>query len=202
MTSANRLREADTLTIFFHFQPSTSTTSSSSDPAAERRQLICSSCKAIVGVTDPRAEGWRIWKWSIAATPKGEPTAANARSYSIRKWIAAQLLYLIENQAVRKFTVMVDSDDVPSEESGDPVQAAARDPIMVRQRIVFLFFLTSFLSFRSENDAFFFSFFWSLLISGRFGSSPPISPSLHPSPLHHRPPLTTTAAATKTPTAP
>ncbi|OJD29851.1 ubiquitin-conjugating enzyme e2c-binding protein [Diplodia corticola] len=120
-------------------QPSTSTTSSS-NTATERRQLICSSCKSIVGVTDPRADGWRIWKWSVAIAPKGETTTTSARSYNIRKWIAAQLLYLIENQAVRKFTITVDSDDIfqrgEGEEgsetgSGGPVRAATRDPIMI-----------------------------------------------------------------------
>ena len=92
-------------------------------------------------MTDPRAEGWRIWKWTITVTPKGEETTTttSARAYSIRKWIAAQLLYLIENQAVRKFTVVVDSDGISegADEEGEdgggrrPARAAARDPIMV-----------------------------------------------------------------------
>ncbi|KAF9633706.1 hypothetical protein BFW01_g4600 [Lasiodiplodia theobromae] len=118
------LTEEDCLGV----QPSKST--SPSDSAAERQQLTCSSCKTIVGVTDPRAEGWRIWKWSIAATPKDSTT--NTKTYSLRKWVAAQLLYLIENQAVRKFTVMAESGVLPGEEvEGGSEAVAARDPIMI-----------------------------------------------------------------------
>lgn len=88
--------------------------------------MTCSSCKTIIGVTDPRAEGWRIWKWSIAATHKD---STNTKTYSLRKWVAAQLLYLIENQAVRKFTVMAESGVRPREEVKDGSEAVAtRDP--------------------------------------------------------------------------
>lgn len=101
-------------------------------------------------MTDPRAEGWRIWKWSIAAAPKDSTT--NTKTYSPRKWVAAQLLYLIENQAVRKFTVMAESGVHPGEEvEGGSGAVAARDPIMIWVFTPDLSFSSSIVS--SDDDS-------------------------------------------------
>ncbi|KAH7060808.1 ubiquitin-conjugating enzyme E2-binding protein [Macrophomina phaseolina] len=96
-----------------------------SDQPTNHQPLICSTCKTVVGVVDPRAEGWRIWKWSIAVTPKGSD---KPQTHGVSKWIAAQLLYLIESQGVRKFTVTPDVDFTSSGESGNEED---RGPIMI-----------------------------------------------------------------------
>ena len=69
-------------------------------------RLICGSCNADVGIVDDRAEGWRIWKWSVAISfPR------RVEKFSIQKWISAHFLALIENQGVRKFSVRPDDEE-------------------------------------------------------------------------------------------
>ncbi|KAF2146594.1 uncharacterized protein K452DRAFT_348336 [Aplosporella prunicola CBS 121167] len=67
-----------------------------------QQQLVCKQCTATVGAVDERAEGWRLFKWSMAVTGQ---SSGVMKSYSMPKWISAQLLTLIENQGIRKFTV-------------------------------------------------------------------------------------------------
>jgi hypothetical protein len=86
-------------------------------------KLLCQACKAHLGEVDERAEGFRLWKWSLAINNPTEtslkPEPAN---YSTPKWISAHFLSLIENQAVRKFFVK------PGSEEG----VAGDEKIMVR----------------------------------------------------------------------
>ena len=71
--------------------------------------MVCGSCDAEVGIVDDRAEGWRIWKWSVAISfPR------KVETFSIQKWISAHFLALIENQGVRKFSVRSDSEEESS----------------------------------------------------------------------------------------
>ncbi|TKA64041.1 hypothetical protein B0A49_09871 [Cryomyces minteri] len=65
-------------------------------------QLVCSKCRAVVGIVDERAEGWRIYKWatSVNANCSRAPTP-----HDITKWLSAQLLALVDSQGVRKFVV-------------------------------------------------------------------------------------------------
>lgn len=81
-------------------------------------KLLCSTCTAEIGTVDDRAEGWRIYKWSLSVlfcvldstAPSPLPP-----TYSVQKWISAQFLSLIENLGVRKFSVHAeDSDDASS----------------------------------------------------------------------------------------
>jgi len=58
--------------------------------------VVCKNCGLVVGAPEDSAEGWRIWKWCIDI---------QHTSYSIQKWISARLLFLIENQGVRKFHI-------------------------------------------------------------------------------------------------
>jgi len=67
------------------------------------QQLLCRSCNAIVGVADERAEGWRVYKWSMALTNESGTRTA----YSTERWASAQLLAAIENEGVRKFFLQV-----------------------------------------------------------------------------------------------
>ncbi|KAF2253072.1 hypothetical protein BU26DRAFT_214208 [Trematosphaeria pertusa] len=69
--------------------------------------LFCKQCKHMLGTKDASSDGWRIWKWciSIASGSSSRPSI-----YSIQKWISARLLFLTENQGVRKFHVHPDTD--------------------------------------------------------------------------------------------
>jgi HECT-like Ubiquitin-conjugating enzyme (E2)-binding len=78
--------------------------------------LACATCQAIVGAVDERAEGWRLYKWSLAVQSTEE---AKAERFPTRAFVSAHLLALIENQGVRKFTIEAIGGD------GDP-------PITVR----------------------------------------------------------------------
>ncbi|KAF2088328.1 hypothetical protein K490DRAFT_65005 [Saccharata proteae CBS 121410] len=82
-----------------------------SDADNQPQQLRCADCKTTIGAVDERAEGWRLWKWSVAISSNGTPPV----QYSTPKWISAQLLALIENQGVRKF--VIDSQPPTSEEA-------------------------------------------------------------------------------------
>ncbi|KAK8168456.1 HECT-like ubiquitin-conjugating enzyme-binding-domain-containing protein [Phyllosticta citrichinensis] len=76
-------------------------------PSDQRSHLLCSSCNSHVGLFDHSSNGFRLWKWSLAVTCKDTPSP---KSYSPLKWVSAQLLSLIENQGVRKFTVFPDDE--------------------------------------------------------------------------------------------
>lgn len=73
---------------------------------------MCSRCKQTLGIPDDSAEGWRIWKWCIRISPRpGQPST----TFSVQKWISARLLFLVENQGVRKFHVHADVDPSQTE---------------------------------------------------------------------------------------
>ncbi|KAI9769627.1 MAG: hypothetical protein M1840_003864 [Geoglossum simile] len=74
--------------------------------------LACAACRAIVGVVDERAEGWRLYKWSLAVQSTEE---AKAERFPTGAFTSAHLLTLIENQGVRKFTIKPERGD------GDPI---------------------------------------------------------------------------------
>ncbi|KAK7613335.1 ubiquitin-conjugating enzyme E2-binding protein [Phyllosticta paracitricarpa] len=90
----------------------------------QQLHLLCSSCYTQVGLFDHRSNGFRLWKWSLSVVRKGRPSP---QSYSPIKWISAQLLSLIDNQGVRKFTVVADDDPQASKvneggESLEPIE--------------------------------------------------------------------------------
>ncbi|KAF2498933.1 hypothetical protein BU16DRAFT_505490 [Lophium mytilinum] len=103
----------------------------SASPGSRPSKLLCQTCKAQLGEVDDRAEGFRLWKWSLAIAEapdydEGPDKPQNSDSdmtlkpefttYSTQKWISAQFLSLIENQAVRKFCVKPDHHDETSGE--------------------------------------------------------------------------------------
>lgn len=71
--------------------------------------LVCKHCSHALGTVDESASGWRLWKWSIDITSSFSKPKAN--NYNLQKWISARLLFLIENQGVRKFHVRPDIPD-------------------------------------------------------------------------------------------
>ncbi|KAF2806707.1 uncharacterized protein BDZ99DRAFT_465502 [Mytilinidion resinicola] len=98
----------------------------SQSPGSRPSKLLCQTCKAQLGEVDDRAEGFRLWKWSLAiaessAQEVGPEQPRNLDSdiamkpklttYSNQKWVSAHFLSLIENQAVRKFCVKPKHDD-------------------------------------------------------------------------------------------
>ncbi|KAF1975834.1 hypothetical protein BU23DRAFT_552317 [Bimuria novae-zelandiae CBS 107.79] len=107
---------------------------------ASDTSLHCAHCKHILGTPDTAASGHRIWKWCIgissAPTPAGnheqpQPSAPESEtipssapstpaprapaSFAPQKWISARLLFLIENQNVRKFHVHSDAPSLHNE---------------------------------------------------------------------------------------
>ncbi|KAF2187023.1 hypothetical protein K469DRAFT_705573 [Zopfia rhizophila CBS 207.26] len=77
-------------------------------PESSITPLLCKSCNQAVGTVDKNTEGWRIWKWSSSIGSSNSPSTTS--TFNIQKWISARLLYLIENQGVRKFSVHPDSE--------------------------------------------------------------------------------------------
>lgn len=69
----------------------------------------------MLGKINERVEGWELYKWALALDLGGEVK----QSYSTQRWLSAQFLGLIENEAVRKFVVRpeVDSHDDTKESS-------------------------------------------------------------------------------------
>jgi len=76
------------------------------EKGSQSRNLVCGSCNGEVGIIDDRAEGWRVWKWSVAIS-----SSKKLETYSVQKWISAHFLALIENQGVRKFNVRAEGGD-------------------------------------------------------------------------------------------
>ncbi|KAK7527693.1 ubiquitin-conjugating enzyme E2-binding protein [Phyllosticta citriasiana] len=90
----------------------------------QQSHLLCSSCYTQVGLFDHRSNGFRLWKGSLSVVRKGRPSP---QSYSPIKWISAQLLSLIDNQGVRKSTVVADDEPQASKvneggESLEPIE--------------------------------------------------------------------------------
>ncbi|KAH0564939.1 hypothetical protein GP486_001678 [Trichoglossum hirsutum] len=67
--------------------------------------LACASCQVIVGAADERAEGWRLYKWSLAVQPAEE---ANTERFRADFFISVHLLALIETQGARKYIIETD----------------------------------------------------------------------------------------------
>ncbi|KAF2835504.1 hypothetical protein M501DRAFT_998964 [Patellaria atrata CBS 101060] len=76
--------------------------------------LLCSSCNSVLGLFDTRAEGYKLYKWSLTiafAKPRRQ-------YYSMQKWLSALFITLVESQGVRKFRVdSSDRDDDAEKES-------------------------------------------------------------------------------------
>ncbi|KAI9702089.1 MAG: hypothetical protein M1836_001433 [Candelina mexicana] len=79
---------------------------------AENESLLCKQCKATIGVVDNRAEGYRLYKWSLSLQ---QPHTLKPISYPLQHFVSAQLLSLIDNQAVRRFVL---TSSKPGEISG------------------------------------------------------------------------------------
>ena len=62
--------------------------------------LACSSCRELVGQEEKKAGTFRLYKWSLAV----QRTEGNIwETYSVQEILSAQLLALIEDQAMYKF---------------------------------------------------------------------------------------------------
>jgi len=59
-------------------------------------------CHEALGFVDERADGWRLWKWSLCVQLNGQ---SDEQAFSIEMFVSAQLLAMIEDQAVRKFVM-------------------------------------------------------------------------------------------------
>ncbi|KAG2413861.1 hypothetical protein HFD88_003051 [Aspergillus terreus] len=72
-------------------------------------ELLCSGCDSLIGIDDPVAEGWRLFKTSLSAhTPSNDtPTPSEGiwETHSIETIVAAQLLELIERESARRFVL-------------------------------------------------------------------------------------------------
>ena len=62
--------------------------------------LKCARCDAELGVDDVRAEGLRLFKWSVSLQ-----RAQNSawETHPVQSFVCAQLLALLDAQAIRKF---------------------------------------------------------------------------------------------------
>ncbi|KAI9778508.1 MAG: hypothetical protein M1839_008038 [Geoglossum umbratile] len=69
--------------------------------------LVCAACQAIVGAVDERAEGWRLYKWSLAVQSTED---ANVERFPTEAFVSAHLLALIENQGARKFIIRTEGE--------------------------------------------------------------------------------------------
>lgn len=65
-------------------------------------RLRCTACQEVVGSVDESANGWRLWKWSLCVQSNDQ---SDGQSFPTKMFVSAQVLGLIENQAVRKFVV-------------------------------------------------------------------------------------------------
>lgn len=72
-------------------------------------ELLCSGCDSLIGIDDPVAEGWRLFKTSLSAhtPPDDTPTPSEEKweTHSIETIVAAQLLELIERESARRFVL-------------------------------------------------------------------------------------------------
>ncbi|KAH7123914.1 ubiquitin-conjugating enzyme E2-binding protein [Dendryphion nanum] len=84
-------------------------------PVADSSQptlLVCRQCDHPLGTSDGSANGWRIWKWSVDVASSGpqSQSLSQPNTFNVQKWISARLIFLIENQGVRKFHIHPDAD--------------------------------------------------------------------------------------------
>ncbi|GES57619.1 ubiquitin-conjugating enzyme E2-binding protein [Aspergillus terreus] len=79
------------------------------EDARSPAELLCSSCDNLIGIDDPVAEGWRLFKTSLSAhTPPDDtptPPQEDWETHSIETIVAAQLLELIERESARRFVL-------------------------------------------------------------------------------------------------
>ncbi|KAL4901319.1 hypothetical protein BDW74DRAFT_160224 [Aspergillus multicolor] len=66
-------------------------------------ELICNTCKTLIGVEDTIAKGWRLFKTSLAAANDLEEE--NWKAHPTELIVAAQVLELIERESARRFIV-------------------------------------------------------------------------------------------------
>ncbi|KAF2270454.1 hypothetical protein CC78DRAFT_528227 [Lojkania enalia] len=90
--------------------------------SSELESLCCKECRHILGTPDEPADGWRIWKWSIGIKDTVSPSTPSMSTFTVRKWISARFLYLIENTGLRKFHVHPDTPSSPSSSASTPMQ--------------------------------------------------------------------------------
>ena len=65
-------------------------------------EVHCTGCDILLGFQDKTAQGWRLYKWSLAVIPSH---AAGTEIFALESILCTQLLALIDAQAVRKFVV-------------------------------------------------------------------------------------------------
>ena len=64
--------------------------------------LACSSCCEPLGQEEKRANTLQLFKWGLTIQPA---RGSEWETYSVQEIVSAQLLALIEDQAVRRFLV-------------------------------------------------------------------------------------------------
>ncbi|KAL4949809.1 HECT-like ubiquitin-conjugating enzyme-binding-domain-containing protein [Aspergillus filifer] len=76
-------------------------------------ELVCKKCSALIGVEDTVAQGWRLFKTSLAASfPSTEPADELKWEKHPRELVvAAQLLELIERESARRFVIHCGKED-------------------------------------------------------------------------------------------
>ncbi|KAL4882757.1 ubiquitin-conjugating enzyme E2-binding protein [Aspergillus karnatakaensis] len=77
-------------------------------------ELVCDGCEALIGVEDPVAKGWRLFKTSLSAgTPSTEGVSSdvNWEAHQTELVVAAQLLELIERESARRFIIHCGLED-------------------------------------------------------------------------------------------
>ncbi|KAF1839916.1 uncharacterized protein K460DRAFT_349397 [Cucurbitaria berberidis CBS 394.84] len=68
-----------------------------------RDSIVCKHCAHTLGSQDEATNGWWIHKWNTGVATPLRPSSPT--TYTMQRWIAARLLYLIENFGVRKFHI-------------------------------------------------------------------------------------------------
>ncbi|KAL4959711.1 HECT-type E3 ubiquitin transferase [Aspergillus stella-maris] len=76
-------------------------------------ELVCDKCNTLIGVEDTVAQGWRLFKTSLAASlPSTEPAdGLNWEKHPTELVVAAQLLELIERESARRFVIHCEKKD-------------------------------------------------------------------------------------------
>ncbi|KAE8351330.1 ubiquitin-conjugating enzyme E2-binding protein [Aspergillus coremiiformis] len=71
-------------------------------------ELLCENCDALIGVEDPVAKGWRLFKTGLSVSrqsAEGENEDPSWESHPMETVVAAQLLELIERENIRRFVL-------------------------------------------------------------------------------------------------
>lgn len=67
---------------------------------------MCNGCRAVVGLADADADGFRLFKSSLAVGFAGH---TQLELFDVEKWLAARLLSVTEAQSARKIVVASDN---------------------------------------------------------------------------------------------